>query len=210
MNTKRIREMIVEASRIEAQTSILVNLFTEYMRRCGVPLTEQKTNDFMTFMTAYIAHVPGILDETERVSRECGWWGTVQPMMEAAQQYFFDPNDLIPDHLGMLGLLDDAYLAHALLQSISDQHKAQTGSPLISVDMSAANAFIRTLIGEQAASVLDNYILNMVNGPQMQNVLQQLVAMAGSMNVSLPDRSFGGLSVEEYSNLQADLIITSI
>jgi REP element-mobilizing transposase RayT len=68
---------------------------------------------------------------------------------------------------------------------------------------------MRNLLGEAAASILDNHVKTMVDGPSMQDVLQQLFALAGSTNMMLPDVSFGGLSASEYANLQADLIITS-
>jgi len=209
MNTQRIRKMIVEASQIEARTGILKKQFTDYARLHKTQLKEQIVNDLVKLVKAYIEHVPNLLDEAERASRQTSWWNAISPMLEAAQQYFFDPNDLIPDRLGLVGLSDDAYLAHSLLQTISERYEAQTGNRLLSEDLRSQNAFMRNLIGEPAVSILDNYVKTMVDGPSMQDVLQQLFALAGSSNMMLPDTSFGGLSAHDYANLQADLIITS-
>jgi len=209
MNTQEIRKMISEASQVEARTGIMKKQFTDYARLHNIQLKEKGVNDLVKLVKAYIEYVPNLLDEAERASRQTGWWNAISPMLEAAKQYFFDPNDLIPDRLGLLGLTDDAYLAHSLLQTISERYEAQTGKRLLSEDLRSPNAFMRNLLGEAAASILDNHVKTMVDGPSMQDVLQQLFALAGSTNMMLPDVSFGGLSASEYANLQADLIITS-
>jgi hypothetical protein len=68
--------------------------------------------------------------------------------------YFVTPDDIIPDELGLLGLIDDAYLTHCLIQSVSDQYQAQTGFVLMPSDMTKASQIIRSLIGEPQASLL--------------------------------------------------------
>lgn len=209
MNTKKIRKMIAEASQVETQAGNMKKQFTEYARLNNVQVNKQWIANLVKLVKAYIEHVPNLLDEAERVSKQAGWWNSISPILEAAQRYFFDPNDLIPDRLGLLGLADDAYIAHSFLQTISERYKARTGKSLLSEDLRNPNAFMRNLLGEPAASILDNYVRNIVDGPSMQEVLQQLFALAGSTNMMVPDTSFGGLSTSEYAKLQADLIITS-
>ncbi len=209
MNTQKIRKMIVEASQVEARSGIMKKQFSEYARLNNIQVNKQWIDSLVKLVKAYIEHVPNLLDEAEKASRKTSWWNAISPLLEAAQQYFFDPNDLIPDRLGLLGLTDDAYVAHTLLQTISERYEAQTGKRLISVDFRSPNSFMRNLLGEAAASILDNHVKTMVDGPNMQNVLQQLFAMAGSMPMPLPNASFGGLSTQEYAKLQSDLILTS-
>jgi uncharacterized membrane protein YkvA (DUF1232 family) len=198
--------MIAEASNVEAQQGILVNLIHKFLNVHAVPFNHKAAGGMEKMIKDYIEHVPGVLEEVERTARPTDWWSAIEPLLDAVQRYFSDPNDPIPDRMGLVGLLDDAYLAHALLQAVSDRYQAQTGRPLLSADLKAVNGYIRNLIGEPGSSMLDNHIMTLVNGPSMQNVLQRLFAFAGSMHFPLPDTSFGGLSAIRYANLQTELV----
>lgn len=204
-----IRKMIKDASDKEASTGILLNHFRSNLQINNAQQKEQTAKGLVAIVKAYIEHVPNLLDEAERVSRQTTWWNSVSPVLEAAQQYFFDPVDLIPDNLGIAGLIDDAYLTHTLLQTISDRFENQFGSPMMSGDMTEANAFMRNVIGEPVVSQLDNYVRTLVDGPNMQNIMQQLFAYGSMMNNYIPEASFGGMSTHDYANLQSDLVITS-
>lgn len=210
MNTQAIRNMIAKASKVEEKTGILHKLLYNSLKVQSAEMKEQGAKELIPAIKNYIAHVPDLLDEAERVTRNTPWWIYVSPILEASQQYFFNPEDLIPDRLGLIGLLDDAYLAHTLLQSVSDRFKLQYGKPLLSEDMTDANAYIRNFLGKDISSALDNYARTLIEGPDIQSMIQQLFAYAGnSAFMPIPDVSFGGLSAHDYANLQADIFLTS-
>jgi hypothetical protein len=79
-------------------------------------------------------------------------------MLQELESYWFETNDLVPDHLGLLGLIDDAYATLFLLQGPSDYCQATFGRPLLVQNMTSANQAIRGLIGEPVVSILDQHV----------------------------------------------------
>ena len=87
--------------------------------------------------------LPAFLEEAENISEKAGIFNEVKTIFEMTEDYFIQPIDLIPDYFGLLGLMGDAYLAHPLIQSISDHYRDNTGDPLLLTDMTRANQLIR-------------------------------------------------------------------
>ena len=67
--------------------------------------------------------------------------------------------NIIPDELGIIGLLDDAYCSLMSLQAVSDHFRLQTGKHLFPNDLSAANKAMRKIIGEPYATRLDHIVI---------------------------------------------------
>lgn len=209
MNTEQVRRMIAEAVQHEEQTGAMAQNLNNYFITLGKPMNVQGINSLVEIVKVYIKNVPDLLDEAMRVAKKEGWWQTIAPALEACQAYFLNPNDLIPDYLGLGGLADDAYLANSLLQCLSDGFKQQTGRPLISGDMTPANKIVRFLLGEPIAATLDNSIRILIQGPSMQDIIGSLVSLAGASNVYLPGGSFDDHAIQQNVNLQMDLITSS-
>ena len=100
-------------------------------------------------------------------------------MLEAAASYWAMSEDMIPDRLGLLGVLDDAYCSLTLMQSLSDRHEAETGRRLFSPDLEAANRAMRRLIGEPIASQLDMYVGTEHQADPMMQMVRALRAVSG-------------------------------
>jgi uncharacterized membrane protein YkvA (DUF1232 family) len=80
-------------------------------------------------------------------------------ILEMVESYWVEGDDLIPDGLGVIGLLDDAYCSLNSLQVVSDHYRLQTGKHLFPDDLTDANRAMRKIIGEPYASELDRIVI---------------------------------------------------
>ena len=197
MQTNVIRKMIKEANAIERQTGILRSALENLSQLRGVHLNTQQMNDVIQFIKQYVDHAPALLDQITSVANEAKIYNQIEHILDAAVQYFLAPEDVIPDHLGLLGLVDDAYLTHCLVQALSDDYQAQTGNSLVPSDLTKANMFIRGLIGEPGASMLDQAVMATINGPTIQQSMMNLFQAGSAFNIQGPDPIWGNASISE-------------
>jgi len=202
MNTNKIRRMIKEAIATEESSGILSDAVHTFVRMNGRTLTAKQRKEVVKMVEDYVVHVPALIDAIITAADKYGIYNQIQPMLKAAEDYFLAPIDIIPDHLGLLGLLDDAYLAHSLVQSLSDSYKKQTGRTLIPIDMNRVNALMRNLIGEPHASMLDVAVANVLSKPSIQQSLLSLLHTGAGFNMAGPDPIWGNASMDEIVNTQ--------
>ncbi len=200
MNTNAIRQQIKEAINHEKQTGTLANIIKNYASLAGANPDQKQISDLVAFITDYIQDVPALLETAQNESTKAGIESDLMPMLSVMEGYFLDPNDLIPDHMGLIGLMDDAYLAHTLLQSVSETYQTKTGAPLISINMAPANQFVRQLIGEPVASQLDAAVISTLQIQAIQGSLQQLMAYGMNSNMMWTDPVWGNTSIDEVVN----------
>jgi uncharacterized membrane protein YkvA (DUF1232 family) len=131
MQTRRIRALIEEGRTIERQTGILGQAVINLANANGRSVTELEVQKVTNFVSEYIEHAPALMKRIEEAAASSGAQHDVQPILDATENYFLAPDDVIPDHLGLVGLVDDAYLTHSLMQAISDRYKAQSGKSLL-------------------------------------------------------------------------------
>ena len=103
-------------------------------------------------------------------------------ILAAVKTYWEQDDDIIPDSLGMIGLLDDAYCSLCSLQAVSDHFQLQTGKYLFPDDLSAANSLIREIIGEPYASDLDKLVMNTMRQSGAIDSLKRLASTEKQMN----------------------------
>jgi hypothetical protein len=96
---------------------------------------------------------------------------------------FLSPQDSIPDHYGLLGLLDDAYLAQTMLQQVSDLNLQLAGVPLLMQSLHGPNRFVRLVINEPVASQLDGIVAQTIQSAVMQHQIQELASSGRSLSV---------------------------
>ncbi|MBI4499939.1 MAG: hypothetical protein HY700_02140 [Gemmatimonadetes bacterium] len=78
---------------------------------------------------------------------------------------------------------------------------ARAGRPLISLDLSQANAIARHLIGEPFAAQLDMIVGQIMGGPIVHAVFDALYRIGASMpTFNTPDPIWGNASVDEIVN----------
>ena len=115
-------------------------------------------SSLLQFITAYIEHVPDFLDAARKISQNAGIEAYTTPCLKLAEDYFLKPPEIVCDHVGLEELMDEAYLAHRLMEEINDRFMARAGTPLIPMDTTLSNLVIHNLIGEPFSNELDEAV----------------------------------------------------
>ena len=198
MQIERIRTQIEEGKIIEQQSGVLHRAVVNLAKLNGARVTELQVKKIIDFVTEYIEHAPALMMIIEETAAMSGAQPDVQPILDVTEDYFLAPDDIIPDHYGLVGLLDDAYLTHMLMEAISDRVKLQTGKSLLPIEAHETNTFIRRLIGEPFVSILNEYVATTLDGlSEKQNINQILVALAQMKLSSVPEPIWGIAPVTE-------------
>ena len=154
MNTAALREQISRAHQHEANTGQLAQQLEKQLPHLhsAISLADGDRNIVMTrFVSAYIDLVPDLLDAANDVAREAGIESQIKPVLKIAEHFFLQPPAILAGHEGLDGLLDEAYLAHRLVEEVNDLYIKHFGQPLIPADTTVANLIAHQLIGEAFA-----------------------------------------------------------
>lgn len=162
MSIKAIRKTIAIAKAHEAETGHLEQLLQHCIDK-GVHLTIRLPKDnpakhLLEFASAYIDHVPDFLEAAHAITHGAHIAHLANPFLKLAEDFFLKPPELLNRHIGLDELLDEAYLAHRLLEEVNDHYMANTGIPLIPLDTTVSNLIIHHLIGEPFANELDEAV----------------------------------------------------
>lgn len=161
MATPDIRKTIDDAIRQEAASgrlrSQITNKLTQLNDKLVLP-TRDPVAALMTFITGYIESVPNSISLVTSVSKKLGFFGYAAPLLHLAEDYFLQPPEVIADQRGLGGLLDEAFLAHRLLEEVNDHHVRHLQRPLLPIDMTEANIIVHHLIGDALASRLEDLV----------------------------------------------------
>jgi uncharacterized membrane protein YkvA (DUF1232 family) len=183
MQTKLIREMIGKAVLHEQKTGNTTQALIEAAAMRGKPATASEVGQTLGFIRGYIERVPELMEACASAATAVGIDSYANPILHAAQQYFLSPLDVIFDHLGLMGLMDDAYFAQRLLQSISEAYIGWTGRPLLPMNLAPANAAIRELIGDPQASQLDQAVEATLKQASIKQAFHGLTGYASTLPV---------------------------
>lgn len=198
MHFDRIRALIEEGKSIERQTGMLRQAIINLAHVNGRHVTELDVQKVVNFVSEYIEHAPALMNLIEEAAVTSGTQHNVQPILDTIEDYFLAADDTIPDRLGLVGLLDDAYLTHSLMQAMSDRYKSQSGKSLLPFETHEDNAFVKRLIGTPFVSILDDYVSATLGGPGMQQNIKQMLMALGQLNLSsVPDPIWGNARVSE-------------
>jgi uncharacterized membrane protein YkvA (DUF1232 family) len=201
MQTERIRNLIEEGKIIERQTGMLRQAVINLANVNGRRVTELEVQKIISFVSDYIEYAPALMKLTEEAAASSGLQHHVQPILDATENYFLAADDIIPDHLGLVGLVDDAYLTHSLMQAISDRYKSQSGRSLLPLETREDNAFVRRLIGEPFVSILDDHVSATLDDPSLQQNIRQMLMALGQTNLSSdPDPVWGHARASEIAD----------
>ncbi len=184
MQIERIRAKVEKGKFIEQQTGVLHRAVVNLSKLNGVRITESELEKVIDFVIEYIEHAPALMTIIEEAAATNGAQSDVQPILDATEDYFLAPDDIIPDHYGLVGLLDDAYLTHTLMEAISDRYKSQTGKSLLPTESNWTNTFVRRLIGEPFVSILDEHVSTTLDGLSGEQIINQLGVVLAQMNLS--------------------------
>lgn len=177
MDIARIEKMIAEC-RADADADgefELHELLAVVAERHGIQPDEEELQRGSRFVVGYVEQVPYMLKVARTAAANVGLEDEMQQIMEMVMSYWLQDLDIIPDHLGLIGLLDDAYCSLTTLQSVSDHFRLQTGKHLFPDDLTAANRVMRKIIGDPYVAELDQFVHNALNEA---GVMQALTAFA--------------------------------
>ena len=167
MNTAALRQLIQRAHQHEATTGQLARQHDAQLERLHPSIrlpVEDAQGVLERFVSAYIDQVPELLDAADAVACEVGITAQIKPVLKIAEEYFLQPQALLNGHDGLDGLLDEAYLAHRLIEEMNDRYIRQFGQALIPMDTTVANLIAHQLIGETFANQLDDAVHLTVEG----------------------------------------------
>ena len=175
MNTPALREQIQLALVQEASSGALARQLQNQLDLLHptIQLPASDAHGVLTrFVTSYVEQVPDVLDAAHAVAREAGIEAQVKPVLKLAEQFFLSPPSILEGHQGLDALLDEAYLAHRLVEEVNDRYITHLGQPLIPLDTTVANVIAHQLIGEPFANQLDEAVHHAVDELLDEQVFQ--------------------------------------
>ena len=167
MNTAALRELIQRALQNEVASSQLTRILEAQVASLhpAIRLPEEDAQGVLArFIAAYVEQVPDVLDAAANVAREAGIEARIRPVLRVAEQFFLQPPALMAGHEGLEGLLDEAYLAHRLVEEVNDRYILHFGQPLDLSDFA----------GEQAGENTSREVL--------MRAMKAIAELAGELN----------------------------
>lgn len=161
MNLPAIRATIELAKHYEAETAHMQRALAQRLPLLHAAIklpAQQPVAALLAFVTAYIEQVPHCLEAARAISTAAHIDEQTKPLLQLAEDYFLKPSELNGQQVGLDELMNEAYLAHRLLEEINDHYRANLGIPLVPVDLTAANLIGHHLIGEPFANELDEAV----------------------------------------------------
>jgi uncharacterized membrane protein YkvA (DUF1232 family) len=137
----------------------LYDLLAVVADREGATVGSEDLEQGARFVGGYIEQVPYMMKIAWTAATNVGLETQMKKILQMVESYWLEGDDVIPDELGVIGLLDDAYCSLTSLQAVSDHFQLQTGKYLFPNDLSAANMAMRKIIGEPYASELDRIVI---------------------------------------------------
>jgi len=156
--TNDIRHAIKLAKANESEAAQLRPLIEAQMSRLhgAIQLPQQRPVDALVdFVMRYVDHVPNCIDALTGLTKAAGIYDYTSIFLTIAEEFFLEPPEVVADRCGMVALMDEAYLAHRLIEEVNDRIIGHCGIPLAPMDMTQANLVVHELIGEPFANELD-------------------------------------------------------
>ncbi len=184
MTATDIRETIVAALRYEKDTGDfeqkLALLIPGLRERLVLP-EQDPASALMAFITDYVESVPGCLSLVTAISKQLGFHEYAAPFLHMAEDYFLQPPEGIPGDGGLEAILDEAFLAHRLLEEVNDHHIRHLSRPLLPLDMTEANLIVHHLLGDEFATRLEHLVQFTASHPlEQEHVWEQVRSLPGA------------------------------
>ncbi|MDJ0749425.1 MAG: YkvA family protein [Woeseiaceae bacterium] len=188
MQIEKIWAQIEDGKLIEQRTGSLRRAVVDLAKLYNVSTAQPEVERTVGFVIEYIEHAPALMTQIDEEAARNGVQADVQPILNATEDYFLAPDDIIPDRYGLVGLLDDAYLTHSLMEAVSDRCKLQSGKSLLPAEAHAINTFIKRLIGVPFITTLDEYVVASMEQLGVEPEINQLLAALAKIDLlSLQD-----------------------
>jgi hypothetical protein len=122
---------------------------------------------YVNLVQNYVESVPGILNKCKAIARETGLAEKYSPLFDIAEKLFLAPPTGIPDNLGLLGILDNAYLTLGFLINVYGQHS-------FDVEFIELHLKMRHLFNEPLLVELDKYVASIIQSPAVQAAIHEI------------------------------------
>jgi len=176
LNTRAIESMIADLCTDPGAEPDLHELLAVVADRQGITADTEALARGARFVVAYIRQVPYMMKVAATAASNVGLGRAMERILAMVDSYWMEGDDVIPDDLGIVGLLDDAYCSLTSLQAVSDHYRLQTGKHLFPDDLSEANQAMRKIIGEPYASELDRIVVRTMKESRL---IEAVTALAG-------------------------------
>ena len=171
-----IRATVARAKQIEAQDGDLHRQIAHQLPQLhsAIQIAQPDPLEALcAFACDYIDQVPEYLQASHDQLLNLQGGEGCYTILSLASDYFIHPPNCIAHNKGLNELLDEAYLAHRMLEEASDHWLLDEGEPLIPVDMTRANLVVYNLIGAELADQLDHAVLATVDRLVREGTLGQ-------------------------------------
>jgi len=176
MNTAQIQKIISDQFADPQSAKDLQKLLKEVAERQGAQPNAMELAHGSSFIYNYMEQVPYLLTVAWTSARSVGLETEVASILKMVESYWIEGDDVIPDNLGIFGLLDDAYCSLSSMQSLSDLYRMQSGKHLFPDDLSIANSIMRKIIGEPYISQLDELVGKAIADAKVEDAVKWLAS----------------------------------
>lgn len=162
MSTVAIRDTIRLARLREQQHRLLERRMDHHVKNCvhvSIQLPDENpVSCLVEFVVAYIENVPSFIEAVREITHQAEIQDYAEPYLQLAEDYFLKPPEIVAGHVGLEELMDEAYLAHRLMEEVNDRFMIRSSIPLVPMDMTVSNLIVHSLIGEPFANELDEAV----------------------------------------------------
>ena len=176
MNTSQIQKIISRQFADPQSVVDLQKLLKTVAERQGANPDKAELAHGLSFVYNYLEQVPYLLTVAWTSARNVGLEKEVTIILQMVESYWIEDDDVIPDSLGIFGLLDDAYCSLSSMQALSNLYRMQSGKHLFPDDMTAANEVMGKIIGEPYIAQLDELVGNAIRDARVEEAVKWLAS----------------------------------
>ena len=96
-----IHSLIEAAKENERKSGVLYRAILELARQNGENINALQAGKVIDFVTGYIEQVPALMSAVENAATANDKEADVRPLLDAIEDFFLAPDDIIPDHFGL-------------------------------------------------------------------------------------------------------------
>lgn len=115
----------------------------------------QEFDALAKFVVSYIDALPDCLEHFHQVAQQANLSPYTDLFLNLATDFVLAPPADLELEVGFGHLIDEAYMAHRLLEELNDRCLMYLGGPGLPMDNSFANIIVHELIGDEFANDLD-------------------------------------------------------
>lgn len=176
METGLIQKIITDQFADPKSAVDLHELLAAVAKRQGASPSEIELAHGTSFIYNYMEQVPYLLTVAWTSARNVGLETEIKSILDMVESYWIEDDDVIPDFLGIVGLLDDAYCSLSSLQMLSDLYRMQTGKFLFPDDLTSANKIMGIIVGEPYLSQLDEIVSKAVAEAHVKEAVELMAS----------------------------------